>query len=155
MKCANCPLAFEYETDWETGECELTCAVTMSAVLEGESCSRTDKWINSQDIEKVKEKYYEGEAKYYEEYFKKLDEERSKQYVFYGDVLTLDEVKALEKDEQVAVCNDFFLSYSVCKVSQKLEDYIVFKCLDFSTIIGRYKDYGSFWWVYRAREDKQ
>ena len=70
MKCENCPLAFWQETDWETGECDLTCAVTMDFVLKEDSCRRTNKWINSQNIEEVKDRYWEEESKAYEKYAK-------------------------------------------------------------------------------------
>lgn len=72
MRCENCPLAFWEETDWETGESELVCAIDMSAKCEDDSCSRTDKWIKSQDIEKLKDRYWEADAKACEEYLRKL-----------------------------------------------------------------------------------
>lgn len=70
MRCYNCPLAFEVETDWETGECDVVCAVTMDAVLGDDSCRRTNKWINSQNIDEVKDRYWTREGELYEKYMK-------------------------------------------------------------------------------------
>lgn len=70
MKCENCPLAFLQESDYETGECDLTCAVTMDSVMEDDSCMRTDKWIKSQNIEELKDRYWTREGELYEKYMK-------------------------------------------------------------------------------------
>lgn len=70
MRCYSCPLAFEQETDYETGECDLVCAVTMDAVLDDDSCRRTNKWINSQNIEELKDRYWTREGELYEKYMR-------------------------------------------------------------------------------------
>lgn len=115
MKCENCPLAFWQNENPEYGEYEFICAVTMSEVSDEDSCRRTNKWINSQNIEEVKDRYWEKESKCYEKYMKEQEEltpkfcgckgycifnrTRSSECTYEEKCPYIEEIKALERFE--------------------------------------------------------
>lgn len=59
MHCNKCPLSFKQETDYETGEYDIICAVTMNDVYADSACTRTNKWIKRQDINALIDSYWE------------------------------------------------------------------------------------------------
>lgn len=75
MKCENCPLVVE---DWSAfyEDCDICCLVT-GEYLDGSKngCTRTDKWILSQDPEKLKEKRLQEEADMWNEFAEQLMKE--------------------------------------------------------------------------------
>lgn len=70
MRCYDCPLSFAEETDWETGECDIICAVTMEAIDCDGACRRSNKWIMSQNARKLIDDYLTREGEAYEKYMR-------------------------------------------------------------------------------------
>jgi hypothetical protein len=76
MKCENCPLMFVERTSWDVPEYELMCAATMLPTvysindIDDTGCHRTDKWILSQDKEKLIAAYEAKEIEALNEYIK-------------------------------------------------------------------------------------
>lgn len=75
MKCENCPLVVEHWSAYYE-DCDISCLVTGEYIYSDESaCTRTNKWILSQDTEKLKEKRLQEEADMWEEFAKQLMKE--------------------------------------------------------------------------------
>jgi len=57
MKCENCPLVLD---EWNSfsGDGDSVCLVTGDYITEETFCKRTNRWILSQDREKLISKYY-------------------------------------------------------------------------------------------------
>lgn len=62
MKCENCPLVEEHWSAFYE-DCDTSCLVTGEYLDDSKNgCTRTDKWILSQDPEKLKDKRLQEEA---------------------------------------------------------------------------------------------
>lgn len=74
MKCENCPLVAEHWSAY-CEDCDISCLVTGEYISYDESgCTRTNKWILSQDPEKLKEKRLQEEADMWNEFADQLEE---------------------------------------------------------------------------------
>lgn len=76
MICEKCPLMFTERTSWDVAEYELMCAATMNPTvysindIDDAGCHRTNKWILSQDKEKLIAAWEKAEADALEKYAK-------------------------------------------------------------------------------------
>lgn len=73
MRCENCPLLTFSEPDWENGEYDYLCAITMNEIPIEDYCTRTNKYIKSLNKKGLLDKWEQIDNESYEAFNQKID----------------------------------------------------------------------------------
>lgn len=78
MKCLNCPLC---GSDWDpyNNDGDIYCLVTGDYADDEHGCTRTNKWILSQNVEEIKKKRLQEEADRWSEYVEAMYKEEKEE----------------------------------------------------------------------------